>query len=299
MLRKLFVICLALLLFVTVLAGCDDDKSHENEAKVPSSSKDFKGENYQDVTTQLESAGFSHIETVVLDDLITGWLTKDGEVEEVSINGDTDYDAGSWFAKDALIKITYHTFPQEEKTSDDGAQAIYNDAIGKPAIDIKNELEKLGYAVTFTHAVTKADFSGEVFPAGDEFYIPWIITDLDSYDASSKTASFFINTQELIDEAQNKASVEKASVEDALQAKLDYQYAWQAVESYGKEYSYGFKLHWMAGRLAQTARDENTWFLKATCDVRNEYGTWVEDLTCEALVSGTTESPKIVDFKVY
>ena len=50
--------------------------------------------------------------------------------------------------------------------------------------------------------------------------------------------------------------------------------------------------------LAETAEDENTWFLKAECEVKNSYGTWVAGV-CEARVSGTTKSPQIDYFMVY
>lgn len=184
------------------------------------------------------------------------------------------------------------------KPAGDGSQAIYEDAIGKKAIDIYNKLESLGYKVSFTHAVTKADFTSAVQYESDpdsESYIPWLITDVDSYNVTSKTASFFINTQERIDEAQSQSTAE-----DTLQAKLDASVAWGTVEYYGNsEYPYGFKLKIATGMLAETAVDDNTWFLKAQCEVKNEYGTWMKNLVCEARVSGTTESPQIDYFEVY
>lgn len=99
----------------------------------------------------------------------------------------------------------------------------------------------------------------------------------------------------MIVEAQSETAVQ-----DALRAKLDVWYAWDAVERYGKrQYPYGFKLEKIKGKLAETVEDENTWFLKATCEVKNEYGTWMKNLVCEASVSGTTESPRIDYFIVY
>ncbi len=55
-----------------------------------------------------------HIKTVVLDDLVTGWLTKDGEVKQVDINEKTDFSENTSFPKDSKIVITYHTFPKGE-----------------------------------------------------------------------------------------------------------------------------------------------------------------------------------------
>ncbi|MDR1483070.1 MAG: hypothetical protein LBI74_10640 [Synergistaceae bacterium] len=77
--------------------------------RMPKAAKELKGENYQDVITLLETAGFTNVKTEVLSDLVTGWLTKDGEVERVSVNGETDFSRGK-FPVDAKIVITYHTF---------------------------------------------------------------------------------------------------------------------------------------------------------------------------------------------
>lgn len=301
---------IALILIVSF--GIWSERNDQNDATkiaINSSSSEFKGKNYENVVTQLQKSGFTNIKTETLDDLVTGWLKKDGEVEGVKIDDKTNFGSDTKFSKEAEIIITYHTFPkneesiketaQEPKLAEDGSQAIYEDAIGKPAIDIYNELEKLGYKVSLKHAISKMDFTSsmqyESDPADVESYIPWIITDVDSYSATSKTASFFINTQENIDGAQSRSTAK-----DTLQAKLAASVAWGAADVYGNsEYPYGFKLKIATGMLAETAVDENTWFIKATCEVKNEYGTWMKNLVCEARVSGTTASPQIVDFRVY
>lgn len=87
----------------------------QDTIKVSKSSDEIVGEKYQTVISQLEETGFTNIKTKVLDDLITGWLTKDGEIEQVEINGDTEFSANDSFQKDSKIIITYHTFPKEEK----------------------------------------------------------------------------------------------------------------------------------------------------------------------------------------
>ena len=111
--KKLITILLALVLVLS-LAACGSGDKTDNRINIPESSTDLKGKDYKDVMTLLQVAGFTNIEVEVLDDLITGWLTKDGEVEKVSINGDTDYSASSKHPYDAKIVITYHTFPSTE-----------------------------------------------------------------------------------------------------------------------------------------------------------------------------------------
>ena len=48
-------------------------------------------------------------------------LTKDGEVEDVKINGVQDFASGDRFAKDTKVVVEYHTFPQDEEESEPSA----------------------------------------------------------------------------------------------------------------------------------------------------------------------------------
>ena len=110
--KKIIANLLVLVLILTI-AACGSSDNTDN-ISVTKSSSDLEGEDYKDVMTLLQVAGFTNIEVEVIDDLITGWLTKDGEVEKVSINGDTDFYASSKFPYDSKIVITYHTFPTTE-----------------------------------------------------------------------------------------------------------------------------------------------------------------------------------------
>lgn len=83
-----------------------------DEVKLPFSASDLKGENYEQVVADLENAGFSDITVTKQEDLITGFLTKEGSVEKVSINGDSDYDKGDIFPEKAKVIVIYHTFEE-------------------------------------------------------------------------------------------------------------------------------------------------------------------------------------------
>lgn len=111
---KKFIACLLVLVLVLSLVACASDDNTDYEILVPKSSTDLESKDYKDVMTLLQVAGFTNIEVEVLDDLITGWLIKDGEVEKVSINGETDFYASSKYPYDSKIVITYHTFPSKE-----------------------------------------------------------------------------------------------------------------------------------------------------------------------------------------
>lgn len=108
-LLSLFIV-IAMLFGVT---GCSSE-SHEGEAKTPSASSVQKGRDYQQVLEQFEEKGFTNIKLETLDDLVTGLLTKDGEVESVSVDGNLGYSADTWYPADVEVIITYHTFPDKE-----------------------------------------------------------------------------------------------------------------------------------------------------------------------------------------
>ena len=121
---RFFIIALALIMLLA-LAACGDSKTHEGEAKTPSGSSIQNGRNYLDVITNFEKKGFINIKTEVIDDLITGWMTKDGEVESVSVDGNADYSPDRWYPNDVEVIITYHTFPIKGTTgTDDPTSAV-------------------------------------------------------------------------------------------------------------------------------------------------------------------------------
>ena len=76
--------------------GCSDDS--------------LKGQNYEDVVEILEAKGFTNIKVNDLNDLITGWISKDGSVENVVIGGDDSFAEEDWFAPDSVVVINYHSF---------------------------------------------------------------------------------------------------------------------------------------------------------------------------------------------
>lgn len=97
------------------LFGCSgDNEEHIGEAKTPSGSSVQKGKDYLEVLEAFEEKGFRNIKFEIMDDLITGWLTKGGEVESVSVDGNLNYSPDEWYSEDVEVVIAYHTFPNEE-----------------------------------------------------------------------------------------------------------------------------------------------------------------------------------------
>lgn len=66
--------------------------------------------NYMDVHKKLSNLGFINISVQPINDLTTGWIKKDGSVERVRINSNTNYRKGAVFKYDVPIVIEYHTF---------------------------------------------------------------------------------------------------------------------------------------------------------------------------------------------
>lgn len=79
--------------------------------QIPSSPSHQEGKNFEDVVIEFQESGFTNIKTEPIEDLILGWLTEDGEVEEVSVGGSIDYSANEWVDSDTPVIIRYHTFP--------------------------------------------------------------------------------------------------------------------------------------------------------------------------------------------
>lgn len=109
--RITIIFVVILILILAYFWGGDD--SHEGESMTPSKSSEMRGLDFETVEESFKANGFSNIKLEKIEDLITGWLTKDGEVEEVSVGGDTGYTSGSWVSADTEVIIRYHTFATE------------------------------------------------------------------------------------------------------------------------------------------------------------------------------------------
>ncbi len=84
----------------------------EDEAAMPRSASSYVFKNYADVQTELTEAGFTNISFEILYDIVIGW-TEEGEVDSVSVDGNTEFEQGDIFKKDIAIVITYH-MPEED-----------------------------------------------------------------------------------------------------------------------------------------------------------------------------------------
>ena len=69
--------------------------------------KDLIGKDYETVEAHFEAAGFTDIQLIDLDDSGISFWT-DGNVDTISIGGDTDFESTDWFYPDTKVVISYH-----------------------------------------------------------------------------------------------------------------------------------------------------------------------------------------------
>lgn len=117
--KKIFAVLLMLaMVFSLAACGGSTEENHDGEAETPSGSKIQQGRDYQEVVSDFEESGFTNIQLAPMGDLITGWLTKEGEVESVSVGGDEEYSPNKWVPADTEVVIRYHSFPEDDTASD-------------------------------------------------------------------------------------------------------------------------------------------------------------------------------------
>lgn len=112
-----FLFTIVVIFFSFILVGCNSEKKEDTMIKTPASAKELKKENYEDVQKLFNKAGFEDILLKEEADLKIGLFSKEGDVDSISIDGDTKFEEGDSFDKTAEVVITYHVFPQEDSSS--------------------------------------------------------------------------------------------------------------------------------------------------------------------------------------
>lgn len=121
-------ICLLLAgVLCMMLVACGDSSDHIGEAKTPSGSSVMEGRDYESVVESFEEKGFTNIRLEKIEDLVTGWLTDDGEVEKVTVGGDENYSPDKWIDANTEVVIYYHTFPSDDNSSNNTQENVPSD----------------------------------------------------------------------------------------------------------------------------------------------------------------------------
>ena len=95
-------------LLAASLSACGGSK--EGMVQTPANMKMQRGRNYKEVIEDFEDKGFTNIQTETIEDLEYGHTFRNGHVEQISVGGDTNYDAGVYVPSDTKVIIRYHTY---------------------------------------------------------------------------------------------------------------------------------------------------------------------------------------------
>ena len=133
--KRIAALIVACVLAATI-TGCDDTTSDKIHA--PMNASDVSNSKYQDVVSQFKKSGFTNVTTKEIDDLIIGFLTEDGEVEEVSIGGDTTFSTSDAFAADVPVVVSFHTFPKQDNMTADPSASAAEGPSNSPAASVPN-----------------------------------------------------------------------------------------------------------------------------------------------------------------
>lgn len=107
-------------LFIIVLTSCGPTTASVTEpqkkkVKVGLNASELVDQNYRNVYARIVDKGFTNVSFLPSKDLVTGIITKNGSVESVSINGDTNFTSSLSAYEDADIVIKYHQFEKKDK----------------------------------------------------------------------------------------------------------------------------------------------------------------------------------------
>lgn len=290
----------------------------DDEIKIQKPKNDYLYKNYKDVEEEFINLGFKNIKCEPKYDIYWG-ITEEESVYKVVINGNDDFKKGEVYNNNDEIIIKYHLSCEKDPalqttsivtttsltttsttTTINENVLIENDIasriIGESYVSAREILKEMGYVVKYEHEYTHLDFTGELTCYTDEELetMGFIITGIKKIDVEIKNIELYVNTGENI-----KRIEDQNNVQEKLEEYLDATTALAAMEVYGKEqYPYGFSIHMMTGKIAETAIDEKTWFMKYEATVKNEFKKKV-DVTCEAKITGPPDNPKVYDFIVY
>lgn len=96
------------------------------------------------VKSRFKNAGFTQVKVEKIEDLITGWLKKDGAVKSVAIGGDDEFSQGDKFRKDIDVVIRYHTFMSDQKVGgEDGSPILQSHRLLMPINQPRARYRKL------------------------------------------------------------------------------------------------------------------------------------------------------------
>jgi len=86
--------------------------AHPGQRQIHNSSRGFNGKNFNEIVEELKELGFTNITTYEQEGPIMSLLMKEHSIARITINGNSQFETGTWFHTDATIRITYNIFPK-------------------------------------------------------------------------------------------------------------------------------------------------------------------------------------------
>lgn len=159
MIRRVGIALLTISTLLLVSACGSEATLADGQVRMPTSSSDLEGEQYEAVVETLRDAGFVNVEATALEDLITGWLNEPGEVAEVEIGGVASFEDGEIFDETVEIAVSYHSFPEDDPQSPGAAPSATEPAqeSPEPSAEVAAEVMTIENSPEFASLVTLGD----------------------------------------------------------------------------------------------------------------------------------------------
>lgn len=121
------------------------------------------------------------------------------------------------------------------------------------------------------------------YPNADYSYLEW--------KNKNDLATWIVKEIPVIEVEKDEPEEETKEVINNTANEFQAGAAWGAIEEVGKEeFPYGFEIKWFSGVIAVDPVGENSYFMKAYCEVTNAFGATAKDQVVEATVTGTGEN---------
>lgn len=124
------------------------------EAQMPASS--FTGD-YRTAVRDLKEAGFTNVTAEGAGDLYFGFLNKENDIIEVTVDGAPDFTQGTWYAGDVPIVISYHSFPERSASSATSASSVTQSISEESATESSAAVQQEEVASSSTALVMPSD----------------------------------------------------------------------------------------------------------------------------------------------
>lgn len=256
---------------VGFLIDCESSRVYVERMETvtaPISSNDAPGRTSDYLESQFKEAGFNNIRIEELRDLAKDEEINLHSVENVTINGESDFAEGDVFFPDDEVIITHH-LPDDAIVPMSAA-----DMLGQNYEYVEAQLLEAGFMMveskpaSYYHSeygdneIVEVSFDGSSdFESGAAF--PYDLTPHIYYNEPKEDS--------------------EAWYEVAVDAQRDF-------ARYGEnQFPYGFKCHWLTNTIASEPQGDGRYFLKVGVTITDAYGNKIETVAEGIAGNGTVE----------